>query len=161
MKKVIYPGTFDPITKGHQDIILRAAKVFDVVTVAVAIDTSKKTFFSVKDRVSMVRESVPALSNIKVCAFRGLLMDFVKKEQANIILRGLRAVSDFEYEFQLASMNRQLYPQVETMFLTPGEKYAYISSSMVREIVLLGGDVAPFVSTAVEKKLKNILKKKR
>lgn len=146
---VIYPGTFDPITNGHSDIVRRAARVFDDVIVAVAAATPKSTAFSIDERVQLAREVLADLDNVDVAPFDGLLADFVRERQAYTILRGLRAVSDFEYEFQLASMNRRLMPEVDTIFLTPAEQFSFISASLVREIAALGGDVSEFVAPGV------------
>ncbi len=147
--RIVYPGTFDPITKGHQDLIERASKMFDSVVIAIAASPKKQPLFSLDERIQLAEVSLSHLNNIEVCGFSNLLIDLVKGHQANIILRGLRAVSDFEYEFQLANMNRQLAPEVETLFLTPSEQLSYISSTLVREIASLGGDVSKFVSTEV------------
>jgi len=149
----IYPGTFDPITHGHTNIIERAAKIFDHVVVAVASDTVKKTLFSLDERVQLAQQSLKQVSNIKVYAFQGLLVEFVKQQKASVIVRGVRAIADFEYERQMASMNHALIPEIETVFLTPAEHFAHISSSFVREIGLLGGDVSHFVSKDVVKAL--------
>ncbi len=149
MDTVVYPGTFDPITNGHTDLVERAARLFDTVIVAVAVNPGKGTAFPVETRVTLARAVLAHVDNAQVCSFDNLLADFVRQKQASVILRGLRAVSDFEYEFQLASMNRRLAPEVETLFLTPAEQYAYISSSLVREISSLGGDVTPFVHSKV------------
>lgn len=149
----IYPGTFDPITHGHTNIIERAAKIFDHVIVAVASDTIKKTLFSLDERVQLAQQALKHLPNIKVCAFSGLLVEFVKQQKANVIVRGVRAIADFEYERQMASMNHALIPQIETVFLTPAEHFAHISSTFVREIALLGGDVSLFVSQDVVRAL--------
>ena len=151
---ILYPGTFDPITNGHVDIVLRAAHIFKQVIVAVAGGTSKQTYFSLKERVRLAKSAFKDTDNVEVCGFDGLLADYVHKRKVRVILRGLRAVSDFEYEFQLATMNQILMPDVDTMFLTPAEKYTFISSTLVREIALLGGDVSAFVHPAVEKALK-------
>lgn len=145
METVVYPGTFDPITNGHTNLVERAARLFERVIVAVAVNPGKGTAFPVETRVTLAREVLGHIANVEVCSFDILLADFVRQRKARVILRGLRAVSDFEYEFQLASMNRRLAPEVETLFLTPAEQYAYISSSLVREISSLGGDVTPFV----------------
>ena len=153
MIKVIYPGTFDPITKGHMDLVERAAKLFDKVTIAVAASPKKKPLFSLTERVSMVEEVISSLDNVNVTGFDSLLADFLKQQHANAILRGLRAVSDFEYEFQMANMNRVLVPKVESLFLTPSEQYSYISSTLVREISSLGGDISKFVAPCVQKAL--------
>ncbi len=149
MKTAVYPGTFDPITNGHTDLVERAARLFDRVIVAVAKSPSKAPAFSLEKRVSLAAEVLAHLPNVEVSSFDCLLVDYLRQQQGQVILRGLRAVSDFEYEFQLASMNRQLAPEVETLFLTPSERYAYVSSSLVREIAALGGDVTPFVQANV------------
>ncbi|HEY5601873.1 MAG TPA: pantetheine-phosphate adenylyltransferase [Gammaproteobacteria bacterium] len=141
----IYPGTFDPITKGHTDLVERALHLFDKVIVAVAENTAKEPVFSLEERLGMAKVALAKQPGVEILPFHGLLVEFAKQHQAKAILRGLRAVSDFEYEFQLAGMNRKLAPEIETLFLTPAEKYAYISSSLVREIAALGGDVSPFV----------------
>jgi pantetheine-phosphate adenylyltransferase len=145
MDIVVYPGTFDPVTNGHTDLVERAARMFDRVVVAVAVNADKQAAFPVETRVSLARDVLAHIDNAEVCSFDNLLVDFMREQDAHVILRGLRAVSDFEYEFQLASMNRQLAPDIETLFLTPADQYAYISSSLVRQIARLGGDVTPFV----------------
>lgn len=145
MQTAVYPGTFDPITNGHSDLIQRAARLFDRVIVAVAASSGKQPAFPLAQRVALARDVLEGLPNVEVCSFDILLVDFMRQREAGVILRGLRAVSDFEYEFQLASMNRQLAPGVETLFLTPAEQYAFVSSSLVREIARLGGDVSAFV----------------
>ena len=151
----VYPGTFDPITNGHTDLVRRACGIFDEVVVGVATTGgSKEPFFSVEERVALAEQALEKFPNVKVRSFDGLLVEFARQQNAKVILRGLRAVSDFEFEFQLASMNRQLDNQLESMFLTPAEEHAYISSSLVREIARLGGDVSKFVSLAVVKALK-------
>ncbi|VAX01552.1 Phosphopantetheine adenylyltransferase [hydrothermal vent metagenome] len=152
---VIYPGTFDPITNGHYDLVRRAAKLFDKVIVAIANSTSKHPIFTIDERVSLTTSVLQDIKNVEVCGFDSLLIDFAKQKNANIILRGLRAVSDFEYEFQLASMNRHLSAEIETLFLTPAEEYSYISSSLVREVASLGGDVSPFVPMKVVAAINN------
>ena len=154
MPKVVYPGTFDPFTRGHEDLVRRAAKLFGTVVVGVADSASKRPFFTTDERVTLVREVVQDLANVEVVSFSSLLMDFVHQQGARIILRGLRAISDFEYEFQMAGMNRHLYPEVETLFLTPGEQWMFVSASIVREIAKFGGDVSSFVHPAVEKRLR-------
>lgn len=151
--KAVYPGTFDPITRGHEDIVRRAARLFPEVIVAVADSAGKKPFFSLAERVEMATVSLADCPNVRVVGFSGLLMRFVREQGAGVVLRGLRAVSDFEYEFQLAGMNRSLYPEVETLFLTPAEQYMFISASLVREIALLGGDVGLFVSPLVQSRI--------
>ena len=154
-RTAIYPGTFDPITNGHADLVHRAAACFDRVLVAVAGSTAKNTRFTLDERVGLAREVMREVGNVAILSFDGLLAEFAREQGAQVILRGLRAVSDFEYEFQLASMNRRLAPDIETMFLTPDEGYTFISSSLVREIAALGGDVGGFVHPAVEAALRN------
>ncbi|MBS0192944.1 MAG: pantetheine-phosphate adenylyltransferase [Proteobacteria bacterium] len=146
----VYPGTFDPITNGHVDLVGRAAPLFERIVVGVAESPGKSPAFPLDERVAFAREALAAYPNIEVCGFDGLLAHFVRDMGAGVLLRGLRAVSDFEYEFQLASMNRHLIPGVETLFLTPAEQYGFISSSLVREIGRLGGDVSGFVPPAVQ-----------
>ena len=148
-KIAVYPGTFDPVTCGHEDLVRRATRIFDEIVVAVAVAGHKRPFFELEERVAMAQLVFADMPNVRVVGFSGLLMDFVAEQQAHIVLRGLRAVSDFEYEFQLAGMNRNLNPQIETVFMTPAEQFMFISASMVREIAVLGGDVSPFVHTAV------------
>ena len=143
--RAVYPGTFDPITNGHEDLIQRASRLFDEVVVGVAHSQAKRPFFSLEERVALAREVLAPYSNVTVLGFTGLLSEFVKEQAASVILRGLRAVSDFEYEFQLAGMNRRLAPGVETLFLTPSDKYLFLSATIVREIAVLGGDIAAFV----------------
>jgi pantetheine-phosphate adenylyltransferase len=155
----VYPGTFDPITLGHEDIVHRAANLFDEVIVAVAGSTNKCTMFTLEERVSLAQSVFRKTSNVKVVGFSGLLMQFVQDQGAQIVVRGLRAASDFEYEFQLAGMNRKLYPKLETIFLTPSEQYMFVSSTLVREVATLGGDVHQFVSAAVEASIMNKLDK--
>ena len=157
MRSVVYPGTFDPITNGHCDLILRAARLFDRVVVAVASDTAKEPTFSTEQRVDLVRHVVgthPHTENVEVVSFSGLLVNFSRELGVGVIMRGLRAVSDFEYEFQLAGMNRRMAPDIETLFLTPDEKFTFISSSLVREIARLRGDVTSFVAPAVQAALR-------
>ncbi len=154
MKHVVYPGTFDPITNGHIDLVERACRLFDKVTVAVAANTKKNPLFSLEQRVDQVRRVLGHLDNVEVCGFSVLLADLVQQKKANGVLRGLRAVSDFEYEFQLANMNRALSPNMESLFLTPAEHLSYISSSLVREIASLGGDVSKFVPPIIVQELK-------
>lgn len=147
--RVVYPGTFDPITNGHKDLIERAARMFDQVVVAVAASQKKGPLFSLEERVELARSVLAHLPNVEVQGFSKLLAFFVKEQNANVVLRGLRAVSDFEYEFQLANMNRKLMPDFETVFLTPAEHLSFISSTLVREIAVLGGDVTQFVPPQV------------
>ena len=150
----VYPGTFDPITNGHIDLVSRAAPLFDRIVVGVAESTSKGTAISLEERIELARIALEDIPNVEVRGFASLLAHFVEEIGARVILRGLRAVSDFEYEFQLASMNRHLIPSAETLFLTPAEQYSFISSSLVREIARLGGDVSGFVHPAVQRALK-------
>ena len=154
MITVVYPGTFDPLTRGHEDLVRRAARVFDRVVVAVADSTAKNPLFSAPERVAMAKEVLRAYTNVEVMGFSSLLMDFVRSQNAKIILRGLRAVSDFEYEFQMAGMNRHLYPDVETLFLTPSEQYTFVSATIVREIARFGGDVTHFVAPYVADRIR-------
>lgn len=154
MRSVVYPGTFDPITNGHSDLIQRAASLFDRVVVAVAVDTGKDPAFDIERRVALAKHVLQDVREVEVMRFSGLLVHFARDNGTPVIMRGLRAVSDFEYEFQLAGMNRRMAPDVETLFLTPAEQYAYISSSLVREIARLGGDVSTFVAPAVQTALR-------
>ncbi|BAL23041.1 pantetheine-phosphate adenylyltransferase [Azoarcus sp. KH32C] len=149
----VYPGTFDPFTRGHEDLVRRASLLFDKVIVAVAESRGKSPIFTLEERVEIAREIVTPFGNVEVTGFDGLLMDFLRARNARLILRGLRAVSDFEYEFQLAGMNRKLFPDVETVFLTPADEYMFISATMVREIARMGGDVSKFVQPAVYERL--------
>jgi len=149
----IYPGTFDPITNGHLDLIQRALRLFDKVVIAVAESSGKNPLFSVAERVALVEQVMRGETRVEVCGFSGLLVDLARQKKANVLLRGLRAVSDFEYEFQLANMNRRLSPQVESLFLTPAEQFSFVSSTLIREISTLGGDVSEFVPEAVLKEL--------
>jgi pantetheine-phosphate adenylyltransferase len=143
--RAVYPGTFDPITNGHEDLIQRASRLFGEVVVGVAQSQAKRPFFSLDERVALARDVLAPYANVTVHGFSGLLSEFVKEQRASVIMRGLRAVSDFEYEFQLAGMNRRLAPGVETLFLTPSDKYLFLSATIVREIAVLGGDVSAFV----------------
>lgn len=149
----IYPGTFDPITRGHEDLMRRASSLFDKVILAIAESPAKRPLFTLAERVEMATTVLADLPNVEVCGFNTLLMNFVHEKEAKVIVRGLRAVSDFEYEFQMAGMNRNLFPEVETVFLTPGEQYMFVSATMVREIARLGGDVSKFVQPIVAKHL--------
>ena len=152
MRIAVYPGTFDPLTRGHEDLVRRGAKIFDKLVVGVADSPNKKPFFSMSlfNKRETPAEVLSHYPNVEVKGFRGLLKDFVRDNNANVIIRGLRAVSDFEYEFQMAGMNRYLLPDVETMFLTPSDQYQFISGTIVREIASLGGDVSKFVFPSVE-----------
>jgi len=150
----VYPGTFDPVTHGHTDLVSRAARVFGKVIVAIAESPHKAPMFNLQERIDMARGELSGLDNVEVMGFDNLLMDFVLDHGAGVVVRGLRAVSDFEYEFQLASMNRRLNDDIETMFLTPDEGYSFISSSLVKEIARLGGDVSEFVGSEVQQALK-------
>jgi pantetheine-phosphate adenylyltransferase len=156
----VYPGTFDPFTRGHEDLVRRAARLFAHVVVGIAESHSKRPIFPLEERVAMASELVGDLPNVKVFGFSGLLMDFLRERNARVILRGLRAVSDFEYEFQMAGMNRSLHPDIETLFLTPGEQYMFISATMVREIAFLGGDVSKFVHPLVAERLAEKLRER-
>lgn len=153
MIKAVYPGTFDPITLGHQDLVRRASALFDKVVVGIAASEAKRPFFQLEERIRLAREVLKPYRNVSIEGFRGLLMDFVRVQKAQVILRGLRAVSDFEYEFQMAGMNRNLHPDVETVFLTPAEQYQFISATIVREIASMGGDVSKFVQPLVVRAL--------
>ena len=154
MIKAVYPGTFDPLTRGHEDLVRRAGSLFGSLILGIADSKAKRTFFTLQERVDMAREVLGDVKNLQIVGFKGLLIDFVRKHDAHVVLRGLRAVSDFEYEFQLAGMNRNLYPEMETIFLTPSEQHMFISATLVREIAMLGGDVSKFVHPAVVKRLK-------
>ncbi len=149
----VYPGTFDPLTRGHEDLVRRAAKLFDHVVVGIAESRSKRPFFSLQERVAMAIDVLSVYPNVEVKGFDCLLMSFLREQNAAVIIRGLRAVSDFEYEFQMAGMNRNLHPDVETVFLTPGDQYMFVSATIVREIAVLGGDVSKFVQPQVGARL--------
>ena len=155
--KAIYPGTFDPITKGHIDLAERAGAQFEEVVVSIAASPSKQPMFSLEERLDMASIALQHISNVTITGFQGLLIDCVRKADAQVVLRGLRAVSDFEYEFQLAAMNRRLDPTIETMFLTPSEKYTFLSASMVKEIATHGGDVSQFLHPEINERLMNRL----
>jgi pantetheine-phosphate adenylyltransferase len=157
--KAIYPGTFDPITNGHTDLVERAAKLFDHVILAIAHNPNKKPFFELEQRVEIAKSILSHLDNVTVIGFSGLLADLAREQQANVLVRGLRAVSDFEFEFQLANMNRRLNKELESVFLTPAEQNSFISSSLVKEVAIHGGDVSQFVHPVVEKALKEKLAK--
>lgn len=159
MNKAVYPGTFDPITRGHEDLVRRASHLFTGVVVAVADSRGKQPFFTLEERVEMAREVLSPYPNVEVLGFSGLLRDFLLQQKARIIVRGLRAVSDFEYEFQMAGMNRTLIPDVETVFLTPSDQYQFVSATIVREIAVLGGDASQFVHPTVAAQLKAKVKK--
>ncbi len=149
----MYPGTFDPITLGHEDLVRRACEIFDSVVVAIAANPGKLPMFTLDERVALAETALAGFDSVKVTGYDGLTVDFAQKNGLKVILRGLRAISDFEYEFQLSNMNRHLTEEVETAFLTPTEKYTYISSSLVREIASMGGDISEFVSPGVKKAL--------
>jgi len=151
--KVVYPGTFDPMTLGHEDVVRRAAGMFSEVIVAVAQNPGKKPFFDLDERVELAAGVLKDCANVSVVGFSGLLMQFVQDQHARVVIRGLRAASDFEYEFQLAGMNRKLFPEVESLFLTPSEQFMFISASLVREVAVLGGDVTSFVSPLVKQRI--------
>ncbi|MFC1557272.1 pantetheine-phosphate adenylyltransferase [candidate division KSB1 bacterium] len=153
MIKALYPGTFDPITYGHLDVFDRAMKIFDHVIIAVAHDTSKKTLFTLEERLNQIKEVINQNSRVDVEPFSGLLVEFAKNKQAHVIIRGLRAVTDFEYEMQLALMNRRLDDEIDTVFLMPNERYTYLNSSIVREVAQLGGDISNFVAPYVADQL--------
>ena len=153
MIKAVYPGTFDPLTRGHEDLVRRASRLFDTLVLGIADSRAKRTFFTLEERIGMAREVLADVKNVSVVGFAGLLTEFVRAQNARVVMRGLRAVSDFEYEFQLAGMNRALNPDFETVFLTPGEQHMFISATLVREIATLGGDVSKFVHPAVSAKL--------
>jgi pantetheine-phosphate adenylyltransferase len=157
MAVAVYPGTFDPLTRGHQDIVRRATKLFDKVIVGVADSSAKRPIFTVDERVEIAREVLTHHGNVEIRRFSGLLVNFVKACGADVVVRGLRAVSDFDYEFQLAGMNRQLMPEIETIFMTPTDQYQFVSGTLVREIALLGGEVSKFVSPTVEQWLRRKL----
>lgn len=152
--KAIYPGTFDPLTNGHADLVLRAARMFDHIIVGVAANPSKQPLFSLAERVALAEQAFPDCDNISVIGFSGLLAHFAKEQAAQVLIRGVRAVADFEYEFQLASMNRQLNPALDSIFMTPSEKNAFISSTLVKEVCRHGGDVSSFVPSHVEQALR-------
>jgi len=153
MIRAVYPGTFDPLTRGHEDLVRRASRLFDTLVLGIAHSRAKRTFFTLEERIGMASEVLADVKNVSIVGFSGLLTDFVSAQKARVVLRGLRAVSDFEYEFQLAGMNRALNPEFETVFLTPGEQHMFISATLVREIASLGGDVSKFVHPAVRAKL--------
>jgi pantetheine-phosphate adenylyltransferase len=153
MIRAIYPGTFDPLTRGHEDLVRRASALFDELVVGIADSRAKRPFFSTAERVEMAIEVLGDLKGVQVVGFSGLLTNFAREHRAKVIVRGLRAVSDFEYEFQLAGMNRNLYPDIETVFLTPSEQHMFISATLVREIATLGGDVSKFVHPKVQARL--------
>ena len=154
MKTAIYPGSFDPVTLGHYDIIERASKIFDKLIVGVLINSAKSPLFSVEERVKMLEDVTAALPKVEIKAFNGLLIDFVRQNDANVIVRGLRAITDFEYELQLAQMNRVIAPEIDTLFLTTNLKYAYLSSSMAKEVAMYGGDISEFLDPVVARKVR-------
>jgi len=154
MITAVYPGTFDPLTRGHEDLVRRAAKLYGKLIVGVADSRAKKPFFTHTERIAIAKEVLSHYENVEIAGFSGLLKDFVREHEANVIVRGLRAVSDFEYEFQMAGMNRYLLPDVETVFMTPSDQYMFISGTIVREIAILGGDVSKFTFPSVERWIK-------
>ena len=156
--KAVYAGTFDPITLGHEDITRRAATMFDSIIIAIADSKSKKPLFTLDERIAIAREAFADTPNVEVMGFSGILMNFVRQQGARVVVRGVRSVTDFDYEFQLAGMNRKLFPEVESLFLTPAEEFLFISATLVREISVLGGDVSRFVSPYVEKCLREKIK---
>ena len=158
MIKAVYPGTFDPLTRGHEDLVRRASRLFDSIVLGIAESRAKRTYFALDERIAIAREVLADVKNVEVVGFEGLLTDFVRKQGARVVLRGLRAVSDFEYEFQLAGMNRDLFPDLETVFLTPSDEHMFISATLVREIATLGGDVSKFVHPSVVKRFKQKVK---
>ena len=160
MARAVYPGTFDPLTRGHEDLFRRAAGLYDHIIVGIADSRSKRPLFTLDERLEIAREALAPYKNVQVEAFRGLLVNFAKQHQAQVILRGVRSVADFEYEAQLAGMNRQLMPGVETVFMTPSENVQFISATLVREIAALGGDVTQFVSPSVKRRLDEKIAKK-
>jgi pantetheine-phosphate adenylyltransferase len=155
MIRAVYPGTFDPITKGHEDLVHRASQLFGEVIVGVAQSHAKHPFFMHEERIELAREVLAPYKNVKVFGFSGLLSEFLNQQQARVIVRGLRAVSDFEYEFQMAGMNRHLNPGVETLFLTPSDRFLFISATIVREIAVLGGDVSDFVHPLIASRMRD------
>jgi len=159
-RRAVYPGTFDPLTNGHIEIIKRASKIFDEVIVAVAHNPQKRPLFSFKDRIEMVEGALSRIKNVKVDSFSGLAVNYVKGKNIHIILRGLRMISDFEYEFQMALTNRKLDKGIETVFMMPSEEYSYVSSKLIKEAASLGADLEKFVPKSIETKLKQLLKKK-
>ncbi len=154
MLTAVYPGTFDPLTRGHEDLVRRASKLYGKLVVGVADSKAKKPFFTHSERIAIAQEVLSHYENVEIAGFSGLLKDFVREQEANVIVRGLRAVSDFEYEFQMAGMNRYLLPDVETVFMTPSDQYMFISGTIVREIAILGGDVSKFTFPSVERWIK-------
>ena len=156
--KAVYAGTFDPITLGHEDITRRAATMFDSIIIAIADSKSKKPLFTLDERIAIAHEAFADTPNVEVMGFSGILMNFVRQQGARVVVRGVRSVTDFDYEFQLAGMNRKLFPEVESLFLTPAEEFLFISATLVREISVLGGDVSRFVSPYVEKCLREKIK---
>lgn len=161
MSKAIYPGTFDPITNGHFDLIARATRIFDEIVVAIAANPDKNPLFSVEERIAMAQQVCESLDNVNVIGFDGLLVSFVEEQGAHVVLRGLRAVSDFEFEFQLASANRRLNPEIETVFLTPSENHTFTAASLVKEIANYGGDVSSFLDPRIHRILSDKLEQKR
>ncbi|HIE43631.1 MAG TPA: pantetheine-phosphate adenylyltransferase [Candidatus Omnitrophica bacterium] len=160
-KRIIYPGTFDPVTLGHLDLMKRAAKIFDKLTIAVAKNLQKKHLFSLDERLHILREATRGMENVEIDHFDGLLVEYARRKKSHIILRGIRAISDFEYEFQMALSNRKLAPEIETIFMMPSENYSYLSSKIIKEVASLGADLSGFVPAFVEKRLKEKLASKK
>jgi len=161
MSKAIYPGTFDPITNGHTDLIVRATRIFDRIVVAIAANPDKNPLFTVDERIAMVKQICEGMNNVEVVGFDGLLINFAEEQNAHVVLRGLRAVSDFEFEFQLASANRRLNAEIETVFLTPSENHTFTAASLVKEIAAFGGDVSSFLDPRINRILSDKLEQKR
>ena len=160
MVVAVYPGTFDPLTRGHEDLVHRAARLFGRVIIGVAASQGKSPLFTPAERLDIAREALAPLGNVEVVSFSGLLVNFMQAHQARVVIRGIRAVSDFDYEFQLAGMNRNLMPDIETVFLTPADKYQFISATLVREIAMMGGDVSQFVPPLIEARLREKLEQR-
>jgi len=161
MVVAVYPGTFDPLTSGHEDLVQRAARLFGRVIVGVAASQGKSPLFTPEERLSIAREALAPLSNVECVSFSGLLVNFMRAHESRVVIRGIRAVSDFDYEFQLAGMNRNLMPEIETVFMTPADKYQFISATLVREIAMMGGEVSRFVPPLVEKRLREKVEQRR
>jgi len=161
MVVAVYPGTFDPLTSGHEDLVQRASRLFGRVIVGVAASQGKSPLFTPEERLAIAREALAPLGNVECVSFSGLLVDFLRKHDSRVVIRGIRAVSDFDYEFQLAGMNRNLMPDIETVFMTPADKYQFISATLVREIAMMGGEVSKFVPPVVERHLREKVEQRR